>query len=513
MGPITPFAGHAARQAPGGVGALARWWPVLVLLSIIPLLYPAVPPLTDLPAHMSRFMVQMDGGRTPGIARWYSFQWNLISNLGTDLLAWAIEPVLGLEPAMKAIVILIVALQSAGYLLLARAAHGRVTAMALFALPLAYGAPLEHGFLNFALATALATLALALWISPRMAARPGLRYGVFSLIACMIWVSHLAGWAVLCVTVGCCELAARYERTQRFWVALAGGFAASSCLLVPQLLSLMWPNAPEHLPSVGFFRMAEKLYFLFNVLMDRWAMFDTAAALGLTVLIALTWRSPSFALHKGLALAAIVLFGLFWLLPGWVFGSYFADMRLLPSVFALAILAVRPKLEGRRLTWLAIAGLAFFGVRLAGTTVSMALWDRQFRQDLAVLDSLPRGSQLVSFNALPCRTFVQQGHVRDMHFPSFALTRRHAFANDQFALSGGQLMTIHNPAAVPFDRDPSSIEIGEPCMGTIPLLVSAANVPEAVPYLWILWQTPERMVPGWRPVARSGGSVLYRRER
>lgn len=498
-------------RAPGTGTIINRWWPLLILLSVVPLLYPSVPPLTDLPAHMSRFMVQMDGGRSADIARWYSFRWNLIPNLGTDLLAWLLEPRLGLEPTMKAIAILIVALQTAGYLLLSRAAHGRITATALFALPLAYGNPFEYGFLNFTLATALATLALALWISPRMAGRPMLRWFVFCAIACVVWVCHLAGWAVLCVLVGCCELAARYEKSGKLGLALLTGFVASSCLLLPQLLSLLWPHTPEHLPTHGFFRLAEKLYFLANVLADRWTLFDNLCALVLFILITLTWRSRAYALHRGLALGAIVLFGAFWLLPGWVYGSYYADMRMTPTIVALAIIAVRPMLNAKSMKWLALAGCAFFGLRLAGTTLSMALWDRQLKQELAVLDALPKGSQLVSFNALPCRTYVLQGRERNTHIGSYALTRRHAFASDQFAMPGGQLLQIHNPAAGGFDRDPSSIEIGETCHGTIPVLDSAASVPSAIPYLWIVWYAAELPVPGWQVIARSGGSVLYRR--
>ena len=492
---------------------LNRWWPLLVLLAIVPLLYPTVPPLTDLPAHMSRFMVQMDGGRTPELAQWYSFQWNLLPNLGTDLLIYALEPALGLVPGVKTIVILIVALQTAGYLLLSRAAHGRVTATTLFALPLAYGAPLQYGFLNFLLTTALATLSLALWISQPMRARPALRYGLFTVIACVLWVGHLAGWAVFCVMVGSCELAARYVQGRPFWKALSGGFLASSCLLIPQVLGMLWPNTPEHLPTHGFFRLGEKVYFLTNVLMDRWSPFDVVSAFVLAIMIAMTWRSKTGTVHQGLALGAIVLFGLFWLLPGWVYGSYFADMRLTPTMFALALIAARPELPRKQVRWLVLAGLAFFGLRLAGTTVSMAIWDKQFKREIAVLDALPHGSQLVSFRALPCRPFIFQSRLRDMHTASFALLRRHAFANDQFSMSGGQLLTIHNPAAAPFDRDPSSIEIGETCQGSVPVLDSTARIPAAIPYLWIVWHTPELDVPGWKAVARSGASVLYRRKR
>lgn len=488
------------------------WAAALTLVALLPLLYPAVPPLTDLPAHMARFMVQMDGGRSAVIAQWYSFDWNLIPNLGTDLLALVLEPWLGLEATMKALALLIIALQTAGYLLLSRAAHGRIEPTALFALPLAYGNPFQYGFLNFTFAAALATLALALWITPGMAARPRLRWLVFIPIASVIWVSHLAAWGLLCILIGCCELMSRLERSPNPLRALAGGFIASSCLLLPQVVSLLAPGSTGHLPTHGFLRIEEKLYFLANVLADRWITFDKLGALALVALIAVTGVSSAFRLHRGLALAAAVLFAVFWALPGWVFGSYFADMRMTPTIFALAVIAARPAEHTRHVRLLLIAGLAFFGVRLAGTTASMALWDRQITQELAVLDSLPRGSQLVTFNALPCRTYVLQGRERDLHLASYALTRRHAFANDQFAMAGGQLLRIHNPQAGAFERDPSAIEFGERCQGSTPVLDSAARIPPAIPNLWIVWRTPELQVPGWTVRARSGNSVLYARK-
>jgi hypothetical protein len=490
------------------------WWSLLaVLLTMVPLALPSVPPLTDLPAHMARIMVQLDAGRSADIARWYSFAWDIIPNLGTDLLAQFLVPVLGLEAAMKAIVLLIVGLQAAGYLLLSREAHGRVTVSAVFALPLVYSAPLQHGFLNFSLATALATLSLALWISPRMTVRPLLRYGLFVPIGCAIWISHLAGWAILCVMVGCCEVTARWNGWRHVPATLTRGFASASCLLVPGIAASMHSDASERLPTHGFFHFDEKVYFLVNVLADRWDVFDTLSAVLLFAAVIVASVSRAFAIHRGLALAAGALFALFWLLPTSVFGTYYTDMRVIPSALALALIAARPRLSSRQARLLAMAGAAFFLLRLAGTTVSMFLWDRQIKQDLSVLEGLPPGAQLVSFSALPCRTFVLQERVRDIHLASFALIRKRAFANDQFSMPGGQLMTIHNPAAGPFDRDPSSIEIGEPCQGSIPVLKSAAMIPRTVPYLWIIWHAPRLPVPDWEPIADAGGSVLYQRRR
>jgi len=49
----------------------------------------------------------------------------------------------------------------------------------------------------------------------------------------------------------------------------------------------------------------------------------------------------------------------------------------------------------------------------------------------------------------------------------------------------------------------------------VPLLQSVAQVPTAIPYLWIIWQDTRALpVPGWTAFARSGDhgqSVLYRR--
>lgn len=491
------------------------WCVAAVLLAAVPLLYPQVPPLTDLPAHMSRFMVQMDDGRSADLARWYTFSWNLLPNLGTDLLAFVLEPILGLSATMKTIAILIVVLQSAGYLVLSRVAHGRVTATALFAVPLAFGQPFQFGFLNFTLAIALTTLALALWISPWMTARPGRRWLTFCLVASIVWICHLAGWAVLCITIGCCEFAARFESNRRFWHSAFTGFIASSCLLVPQALSLLWPRTPEHLPTDGWFLLTAKVAFIASVLADRWSSFDTLCIIELIVLIVCTWRSRAFALHKGLALTACVLFGIFWFMPNRIYGSYYADMRMLPMVFALALIAVRPSKPANKYGWLSLTAVAFVAVRLAGNTASLAMWDEQIRQETEVLNHLPRGSQLVTLTAMPCKLNILQGPARNTHIASYALMRRHAFANDQYAMSGGQLLRISNPAAAPFDRDPSSRDIGEECQGTIPVLTSAAEVPSAIPYLWIVWQSGRVLpVPGWTPLARSGAnghSVLYQR--
>jgi len=177
-----------------------HWWQTrtfvvaMVIASIVPLLWPTIPPLVDLPGHMGRYRVQLDGGAHYWLADWYDFDWSLIGNLGVDLLIIPLAPIFGLELAVKLIVMLIPALTVSGLLWISREVHGRIPATALFALPLAYSYPFQFGFVNFALSMGIALNLFALWLRLARLGRLGLRAILFVPLSCALWVCHtLAG--------------------------------------------------------------------------------------------------------------------------------------------------------------------------------------------------------------------------------------------------------------------------------------------------------------------------------
>ncbi|HYI03891.1 MAG TPA: hypothetical protein VD858_03320, partial [Reyranella sp.] len=149
---------------------LGQWWQSRTLLALLivaaatPLLIPATPPLIDLPGHIGRYRVQLDLANSPALQQYYDYEWRLIGNLGVDLLVQLLAPLIGLEPAVKLIVLMIPPLTVAGLLWVAFEVHGRIPPTALFALPFAYNYPFLFGFVNFALAMALALIAFALWL-------------------------------------------------------------------------------------------------------------------------------------------------------------------------------------------------------------------------------------------------------------------------------------------------------------------------------------------------------------
>ncbi|KAB0300469.1 hypothetical protein FPQ48_27355, partial [Klebsiella pneumoniae] len=75
----------------------------MALLAAVPLIWPTVPPLVDLPGHMGRYRVQLEYAHQPWLAHWYRFEWQMIGNLGIDLLIEPLAPIFGLELAVKLI--------------------------------------------------------------------------------------------------------------------------------------------------------------------------------------------------------------------------------------------------------------------------------------------------------------------------------------------------------------------------------------------------------------------------
>ena len=486
----------------------------LVLASVIPLVWPDVVPLVDLPGHMGRYRVQLDIETAPVLQQYYSFQWALIGNLGIDLLMEALAPVLGLETAVKLVVMAIPPLTAGGLLWVAREVHGRIPPTAFFALPFAYNFPFFFGFANFALAMALALNAFALWLRLGRLDRGRLRAGLFVPISILLWLVHAFGWGTLGVLAFSAELVRQYDRGHNLFVA--GLRSAMHCLALipPVALVLLWRSEASGF-TTDWFNWERKADWLKMVLRDRWEWFDVGS-LGLVCLL-LVWSlfSRRMSYSRNLLASALFLCIVFVLLPRIVFGSAYADMRLAPYLFAIALVAIRLRenVSAAFTRALALAGLAFLLVRTTATTVSLWLYDRSYDRELAAIDHIPQGARLVSFVGLPCPSEWRMSRLE--HLPALALIRRDAFSNDQWSMAGAQLATAIYPAAPGFRSDPSQLIAQRSCPNPFwrSIESSLQGFPrDAFDYVWLI-QAPAhdpRLLAGLEPVWRDGDSALYR---
>lgn len=498
----------------------AKWWEsralalALVLVSALPLLWPDVPGMVDLPGHMGRYRVQLELANSPDLQQYYDFRWALIGNLGIDLLVEALAPLIGLEAAVKLIILAIPPLTVGGLLWVAREVHGRIPPTAFFALPFAFNFPFFFGFANFALAMALALNAFALWLRLGRLERVRLRAALFVPISVLLWVVHAFGWGTLGVLAFSAELVRQFDRGRNiFYAGLRAGLHCLS-LTPPVALVLIWRSGAGG-STADWFNWQAKGNWLKMVLRDRWYAFDLAA-LGIVwaVLVGALF-SRKLTYSRNLGASAIFLSIVFVLLPRIVFGSAYADMRLAPYLFAIALVAIRftDRATAGFARALVAAGLAFFLVRTTATTVSLYLYDRDYDRELAALDHVPRGARMVSFVGRSC--VEPWAMSRLLHLPAMAIVRRHAFSNDQWTMVGAQLLTVHYMKGWPFIRDASEIVTLRRCRGEIWRTIdqSLATFPrEAFDYVWLIQPPPydPRLTQGLQPVWRNGRSVLYR---
>ena len=450
-----------------------------------------------------------------GLQRFYDFKWALIGNLGVDLLVIPLSKLFGLELAVKLIVLSIPPLTVAGLLWVAREVHGRVPPTAYFAVPLAYNYPFMFGFVNFALSMAFAVLAFALWLRLARLGRLRLRAALFIPISMLVWLTHTFGWGTLGVMAFSAELVRQFDHGRSF--IRSGLRSAYHCLAlaVPLLLMIAWRSGHVGGQTGGWFNLEIKFRWFRMALRDRWEIFDTlslAVIVGL-LLGALLHRRLEYS--RNLAASGLFLAAVYLLLPRTVFGSAYADMRMVPYMLAIAVIAIRLRADASRrfAHWLALGALAFLLVRTAATTVSLWMYDRNYDRHLAALDHIPHDARLVSFIGKACQTPWAMSRVE--HLPGIAVVRRHAFSNEQWAMAGAQLLTVHYDEGRYFSTDPSQLVTTRKCRSEAwrPIAVSLARLPrDAFDYIWLIQPPPydPALTKGLQPVWRSGTSILYR---
>jgi hypothetical protein len=481
-----------------------RWvWLLLAMAAAIPLLWPQEPPLVDLLGHMGRYHVQLYGDHVPSLAEAFRFEWRLLGNLGVDLLIVPFAAMLGVELGTKLIVLAIPPLTVCGMLLVAREAHGRVPATALFALPLAYAYPFQFGFINFSLSVALALHALALWLYLGRIGQLRLRALLFVPLACVIWLAHLVGWGLLGLSAFGAELVRRRRARESvpssiFWSGLS--CAALALPLIPMIL--LRSDAPEA-ATFDLFNWDAKIFWAMSLLRDRWQSFDMLSAWLLLIVIGIALVRRR--LDPLLGLPALLCFVAFLLMPRVVIGSAYADMRLLPFTVALAILAIRPAPAAK---WIAAAGLLFLGTRLAANTVSLALYNQSYRDELRALDFLPRGSSVLSLVVRPCGNAWTTPRLD--HLPAFAIIRRDAFTNDQWTVDGAQPLKVIKPGVGRYGSDPSQLVYPKHCRGDGSDLQGAVSEfnRAAFDHVWVIGGSVR--APDLEPLWSNGHSTLYR---
>src|SRR6476620_4337725 len=496
------------------------WWEsrlcmaAIVFLTMIPLLYPPIPPLVDLFGHLGRYRVELAGPDSP-LHQYYNYRWAAISNLGVDLLVLPLAPLLGLEPAVKLIVVLIPPLTAAGFLWVAKEVHGRIPPTVFFALPFIYSFPFLFGFVNFALSVAFAFLAFGLWLRLGRLERTRLRSWLFVPISLVVFFTHTYGWGLLGLMCFSADAVRLHDRGRSWWRAGLEAAMHTSVMAFPILVMLIWRSETHGGQTIDWFDWKVKWRWIYSALRDRWKWFDIASLVVPAAAFLYALFSRKLELSRNLAFSAIVLAVSFAILPRIIFGSAYADMRLVPYLMAVGLLAIRFRGPPARTMAqvLAIVGLLFFATRTVANTVSLAKAADDQSAKMKAIDLMPQGSRVISLVGMTCQEYWPL--LRNGHLGAMVIVRRDGFSNDQWLLEGVNLLDLKYRAAGYYAADPSQLVRPNRCRDPLHRMIddSLTRLPRSdFDYVWLI-DAPDydpQTVADMQPVWRGPGSILYK---
>jgi hypothetical protein len=497
------------------------WWDSRLVVALViigaalPLLYPPIPPLVDLPGHMGRYRVELGLGQSPTLQQYFDYHWAAIGNLGVDLLVKVLGPIVGLEPAVKLIVLAIPPLTVAGFLWVAREVHGRIPPTAYFAVPFVYGHPFLFGFVNFALSMALAFLAFGLWLRLGRLDRTRLRAWLFVPISVIIFFTHTYGWGALGLLCFSAEAVRQHDRGIGWFKAGIQAALHASVMALPILIMVAWRRETHGGTTGDWFDWKAKMMWLEMTLRDRWKWYDIASVGAALLVLLEALRNPRLTFSRNLAFSGLVLLAGFVFLPRIIFGSAYADMRLTPYIFAVFVLGTRFRgaVNYRLGNVLAVLGLLFCAVRLGGTTWSLAMAADDQKAKLHAIDVMPTGARVITLTGMPCSQYWPL--LRNSHIGAMVIVRREGFSNDQWLLEGANLLDLKYRAAGYYAADPSQLVRPNNCRDRLHRTIDTSL--SALPrrdfdFVWLIDVPPydPAIVADMKPVWRGPGSILYR---
>lgn len=414
------------------VGGAHRWkrdqafWLGIVfsILASLPALVAWAPQMTDYPSHLAGFKVMLDHGYDPFLAHYFLFNWQWTGNLGAELLMVPLAPIFGLELAGRLIVALIPFLTGLSIIAVAWSLRRRIGVGAILAFATIWSPSLLMGFLNYSLSLAMALFAFALWV--RMEESPWRRV-VFVPISFGVWLCHVSGWGIMGVLVF------GYEWTRRRgwgdWIP----FTKPWPLVFPLVPMLAGMGANSKV-SYGRWGVLEyKWGILYKAMRSYDQVFDIASLCVVLAVIAFAVLSKRFDGRAGWA--ALILLVLTILVPRQIFGGDYADYRLSTTALMIACLAVDWQVP----RWgLLLAGMLFTS-RIATTTVVWYEDAQTARKMIAALDEVPVGARVATAVAIP-RSQWLFGPFE--HFGSYAVVRRSAMENSNFALPDVHMLSM-----------------------------------------------------------------------
>ena len=311
----------------------STWWVGLGLMLgclLIPLILTEVPPLTDYPNHLARCYLLAFGSSDPALRPMFSAHWQIIPNIGVDLILPKLMHVLPPLVAGRVMLAFCLLIPTTGAIALSRAYFRRRSLWQIATGFAAFNLLFLMGFMNFELAIGIAMWGAAAWIRYR---EQNVAAAVVSaiILAPIVFFFHLFGFCFYALLVGSYEFFVLFERGLRTWTdvkyaarrALAFGLA----MVIPALLYSASPLERVSF-SPAWVSLPRKLFLAFDSIMEYSSLFDLLIAASLVAFLFFCAMNGRARISKAALICCTALLCIYLVTPVSFKGVYFVDTRL-----------------------------------------------------------------------------------------------------------------------------------------------------------------------------------------
>ena len=419
------------------------FYPIMVALTLSPLLWVQVPPLVDFPSHLARMWILVHSAEIPALASNYIVHWRLLPDLAMDLIVPVLSMVIPVEQAGRVFIALTMLALIGGTTALHRAINGRVGIWPIWSVLFVYNAELFWGFPTL-FASGVYLFAFAGWIATRHW-QLGPRIVSFAAVATMLCLLHLFAFGLYALSVVSYEFASRTERRR---VSLRSFVAWSALCLqfIPGMLIWYASMQPGRISVTSYDHLIlSKVYALFAPFIFGFAQlapFDFLLVLFIIsfLAVAIATRSLKLAPEMRLPIAAMTAISL--LMPSVVSGSSFVDIRLPVMLPFVIIASTRFEPFRKEMVFpIAAVALTLLGVRIWTISQAWHDYDHLFAEFRGASTVIAPGARVLVVTAPPTEARKLPGIPENLavlqvrlfhHMPSLAVIDRAAFLPSVF---------------------------------------------------------------------------------
>jgi hypothetical protein len=349
---------------------------LLAAASLLPVLLTPIPAMVDYPNHLARMYILSQNG-TPDANPYYEVAWALYPNLAMDLLVPQMARLLSVENATRLFLLLSQLLVVGGALGLERVVKGRVHIAGFAALMFLYCLPFTWGFVNFEFGLGVALWAVAAYLVVVECASP-MRFVVNAVFVTALFAAHFFALGIYGATLGFYELWRAHDRKISY-----GDLALRLAMLaipVVVLFGVMRLTAGSIGSEGTIWHFEFKPIWLFRIMNGYNLTVSAATALGLMALVYFAARRGVLKLEPAGIWLATGFALLYLAIPSKLFGTSFADLRIIPAAALIIPAFCSLALPNRR--WTIAALTAVTGITLANLAVVFGVW-LSYRADYA----------------------------------------------------------------------------------------------------------------------------------